>query len=146
MPEDCTANDSDMPAAPNARGATYAMRSTRARISNHQDLLPGITDGRSPGARRFRDLVNAYIADAGGIENCSAVRLGLLRRLASITVLCEALEVKVVNGNGSDADVDIGEMCNLASTVVRLSQRLGINRTPRNITPTLAEYLQQVAE
>jgi hypothetical protein len=116
------------------------MRSTRSRVTNHEDLLPGL-DGRSPGARRFRDLVNAYIADAGGIENCSAVKLGLLRRLASITVMTEALEVKIVNGNGSDADVDIGEMCNLASTVVRLSQRLGINRVARDVTPTLADYL-----
>jgi hypothetical protein len=40
-------------------------------------------------------------------------------------------------------EVDIGEICNLASTVVRLSQRIGINRVPKNITPTLSQYLDR---
>src|SRR5260370_8331077 len=55
----------------------------RSRATNHRDLLPRIKDGRATQARRFRDLVRAFISDAGGIENCSEVRLGLLRRLRS---------------------------------------------------------------
>ena len=41
---------------------------------NHQDLLPGL-DGRSASARRFRDLVNAFVADMG-LDHCSEIRLG----------------------------------------------------------------------
>jgi hypothetical protein len=54
------------------------------------DLLPGL-DGRSASARRFRDLVNAFVADMGRIDCCSEIRLGLLRRLAATTVQRAAL-------------------------------------------------------
>ena len=42
----------------------------RSRVTNHRDLLPGL-DGRSASARRYRDLVNSYIADMGGGDQCS---------------------------------------------------------------------------
>jgi hypothetical protein len=48
-------------------------------VTNHK--LPGL-DGRSASARRYRDLVNSYIADMGGADRCSDIKLGLLRRLA----------------------------------------------------------------
>jgi hypothetical protein len=35
-------------------------------VTNHKDL-PGL-DGRSATARRFRDLVNAFVADMGGLD------------------------------------------------------------------------------
>jgi hypothetical protein len=87
-------------------------------------------------------LVNAFIADQGGVENCSEVKLGLVRRLAAASVLAEALEVKAIAGE----PIDVSEFCNLASTTVRLSQRLGINRVPKNVTPTLKEYLRTINE
>src|SRR5262249_10841756 len=58
---------------------------TRSAVTNHKDLLPGL-DGRSATARRFRDLVNAFVADMGGLDRCSEIKLGLLRRLAATTV------------------------------------------------------------
>jgi hypothetical protein len=38
-----------------------------AQATNHRDLLPHITHGRATQARRFRDLVRAFITDAGGL-------------------------------------------------------------------------------
>jgi hypothetical protein len=98
--------------------------------------LPGL-DGRSASARRFRDLANAFVADMGGLDRCSEIRLGLLRRLAAVTVQAELLEARMVNGEA----VDIATLCTLASTTVRLSQRLGLERRARNVTPSLREYL-----
>jgi hypothetical protein len=89
---------------------------TRSAVTNHKDLLPGL-DGRSATARRFRDLVNAFVADMGGLDRCSEIKLGLVRRLAATT------------------------LCTLASTTVRLSQRLGLERRARNVTPSLGQYL-----
>jgi hypothetical protein len=103
----------------------------RSRASNHHDLLPKIADGRATQARRFRDLVRAYVADQGGDQNCSEVKLGLARRLAAATVLSEEIEGKVVNGEA----VSIADFCQLASTTVRLATRLGVERMPRNVTP-----------
>ena len=99
-------------------------------------MLPGL-DGRSATARRFRDLVNAFVADMGGLERCSEVRLGLVRRLAATTVQAEMLEARMVNGDA----IDIATLCTLASTTVRLSQRLGLERRARNVTPSVGQYL-----
>jgi len=89
-------------------------------VTNQKDLLPGL-DGRSASARRFRDLVNAFVADMGGLDRCSEIKLGLVRRLAATTVQAEMLEARMVNGEA----IDIATLCTLASTTVRLSQRLG---------------------
>src|SRR5260221_3048707 len=105
---------------------------TRSRVTNHKDLLPDL-DGRSAGARRCRDLTGAFAADAGGLDRCSEVKIGLLRRLAAASVLAEQIEARAVNGE----PVNVGEFCNLASTTVRLAQRVGLNRVAKNITPSL---------
>ena len=113
-------------------------RKGRSRVTNHHDLLPGVK-GSTKAARRFRDLVNAFIADMGGAESCSDIKLGLLRRLAAVTVQSELLEARMVNGEA----VDIATLCTLASTTVRLSQRLGLERVTRDVTPTLRQYLRE---
>ena len=51
-------------------------------------------------------------------------QLGLLRRLAAVTVQSELIEARMINGE----QVDIGTFARLASTTVRLSQRLGLER------------------
>ena len=104
-------------------------------MTNHVDLLPGL-DGRSATARRFRDLVNAFVADMGGLDRCSEVRLGLVRRIAATTVVAEN-QAEMMNGG----TIDIATLCTLASTTVRLSQRLGLERRARNVTPSVGQYL-----
>jgi hypothetical protein len=113
-------------------------RKGRSRVTNHKDLLPNL-DGRSSAARRFRDLVNAYVADMGGLDHCSEIKLGLLRRLAATTTQAEMLEAKMVNGE----PIDIGTLCTLASTTVRLSQRLGLERVARDTGVTLADTIKE---
>ena len=109
----------------------------RSAVTNHKDLLPGL-DGRSATARRFRDLVNAFVADMGGLDRCSEIKLGLLRRLAAATVQAELLEARMVNGE----EIDISQLCTLASTTVRLSQRLGLERKQRDVTPSLSDLIR----
>src|SRR6267142_2769527 len=104
----------------------------RSAVTNHKDLLPGL-DGRSATARRFRDLVNAFVADMGGLDCCSEIKLGLVRRLAATTVQAEMLEARMVNGEA----IDVIQLCTLASTTVRISQRLGLERRSRDVTPPL---------
>ena len=66
--------------------------------------------------------VTFVVAARPGLDLCSEIKLGLLRRLAATTVQAEALEADVMNGKS----VDIGTLCTLASTVMRLSMRLGL--------------------
>jgi hypothetical protein len=117
-------------------GLSARKRKARSRVTNHQDLLPGVK-GTSSAARRFRDLVGAFVTDMAGLDQCSEIKLGLLRRLAAVTVQAEMLEARMVNGEV----VDVATLCTLASTTVRLATRLGLERRARNVTPTLSEYL-----
>jgi hypothetical protein len=52
------------------------------------------------------------------------------------------LEARLANGE----EVDIAEHALLSSTLVRLAQRIGINRVAKDQTPTLNDYLRGPAE
>lgn len=112
--------------------------STRSRVSNGASLLPGI-DGRSMTARRYKNISSAICADQGGAEHLSETRIQLIRRFAAASCLAEAMEARLVNGE----TVDIQEHALLVWTAVRCVQRIGIDRHSRNITPALADYIDE---
>jgi hypothetical protein len=53
--------------------------------------------------------------------------------------LAEALEAKAVNGE----PVDVNAFCTLASTTVRISARLGLERVARDVGPSLADAIRE---
>jgi hypothetical protein len=122
---------------PDNQAISRRPRHTRDRVTNGADILPGI-DGRSGIARRYRDIVDAILADQGGAERCSESRLQLVRRFAAAAVLAESLEARLVNGE----TIEISEHALLCSTLVRVSSKIGINRIPKNIVPSLVDYLE----
>lgn len=79
---------------------TARKSSACSHVSNGQDILPGI-DGRSPMARRYRDISAALISDSAGIDRCSEARLQLIRRFSAACVMAEAMEAALVNGHPS---------------------------------------------
>jgi hypothetical protein len=121
----------------NSRPQSGDMRFGRSKVSNSPDLILG-RDGRSITCRRFRDLVKSLIADAGGVEACSTAKLQLLRRLAAASVLAEMMEAKGLDGE----QFNVAEFCNLASTALRLSAKVGLSRFKKDVTPRLATYLE----
>jgi hypothetical protein len=138
MPEHVTGELAERSADLGKSACNLHHKKARSEVTNHADLLPGL-DGRSSAARRFRDLVSAYLADMGGLDQCSEIKLGLLRRLAAITVQAELLEAQMVNGK----PVDVATLCTLSSTVMRLSSRLGLERVPRDVSgPSLGDMLR----
>ena len=110
----------------------------RSRITNGRDWLPGI-DQRGAIARRYRDLVAQIVIDQGGVHRCSETRMQLIRRFASGAVLAEELEARLARGE----NVDISEYALLSSTLVRLANRIGIERVARDISPTLSDILRR---
>jgi len=113
----------------------------RSKVTNNHDLLPGV-DGRSPAARRFRDILANLASDQGGLDCISEARLQLIRRFSAAAVLAEGLEARLINGEA----IDVTEHARLSSTLVRLVERIGIDRRSRNITPALSDYLARRAE
>ena len=104
----------------------------RSRISNGQEILPGV-DQRLAIARRYRDLVAQIAIDQGGADGCSEVRMQLIRRFASGAVLAEALEARLVKGE----QVDIANMLCSARPWFGL-----VNRVAKELTPSLGDYLR----
>jgi hypothetical protein len=103
-------------------------KARKSRITNSKDLLPNI-DGRSVIARRYRDIANAILIAQGGVDQCSESRQQLIRRFAAAAVLAEQLESRLANGE----EIDIAVHSTLASTLVRLATRIGIDRTRREV-------------
>jgi hypothetical protein len=110
----------------------------RSRITNGRSLLPDV-DGRSLLARRLRDIQNAIVADQGGPEHLSEARLQLIRRFAASAVLAEQLESKLANGE----EIDISQHAVLCSSLVRIANKIGINRIAKDITPSLSDILRE---
>jgi hypothetical protein len=101
----------------------------RSRLTNARALLLDQVDGRSALYRRYRDVANAILADQGGIDQCSESRKHLIRRFAAAAVLAEQLEARVVRGE----PVNITEFAQLSSTLVRITNHLGLERIPKMV-------------
>ena len=63
----------------------------------------------------------------------SEARMQLIRRFAAAAVLAEDMEAKLANGE----QIDIAEFAQLSSTLVRLTNHLGLERIPRDVSPYL---------
>jgi hypothetical protein len=129
MSMDCTQLDPPLPRD----------RRTRSKLTNHKGLLPD-TDGRSAQARRFRDIVAQIAMDQGGFSQLSESRVQLVKRFAAACVLAEQMESRLANGE----QIDVQEHALLCSTLVRVAQRIGINRIAKNITPSVEEYVRSI--
>ena len=70
---------------PIARNST----TNRSAVTNGSKLLVGI-DGRSPTARRFRDLVQAYKAEIGG--DLSEPEMAMIKTAASLSLTAELMQ------------------------------------------------------
>lgn len=110
----------------------------RSRVTNGRELLPGI-DGRSATARRYRDILAALATDQGGTDHLSEARAQLCRRFAAAAVLAEGMEARLAAGE----IIDLAQHALLSSTLVRLAQRIGVDRRARDITPSLRDYLNK---
>jgi hypothetical protein len=111
----------------------------RSRVTNGGDLLPDV-DGRSIVARRYRDIMSAILVDQGGAGRCSESRIQLIRRFSASAVLAEMMEARLANGEA----IDISEHALLCSSLVRLASKIGINHVPRDITPSVADYVASI--
>lgn len=123
------------------RSVERRRKHARSRVSNGRDVLPNV-DGRSLVARRYRDISTAILIDQGGLDQCSESRQQLIRRFAAAAVLAEQMESRLANGE----QIDVAEHATLSSTLVRLAAKIGIDRVPREVTPTLQEYLAGLPE
>ena len=117
-------------------------KNLRNRLASGRDILPFV-DGRSLIAKRYRQITQVILADQQG-DGVSETRLQLIRRFAGAAVLAEQLEAQAVM-NGLE-EIDLTAYTSLISCLVRVASRIGIDRIPRTVTPSLSTYLNGEVE
>jgi hypothetical protein len=111
----------------------------RTAIANGHGLLPGI-DGRSLIAKRYGEIISAMLIDQGGADRISEARMQYIRRFTAAAVLAEQLEARLANGE----EIDATEHALLCSTLVRVGNKIGLDRTLKDIgTPDPLDYARE---
>jgi hypothetical protein len=123
---------------------TKRKRSSRSRITNGTSLLPNGADGRGAWVRRCRDLVELHTSDRGGADNLSSAERSIVRRCAVIETELEMLEMKFAHlGQAGSEDLHLYQRT--AANLRRLFQAIGMKRRPKNVTPSVSEYVAHIA-
>jgi hypothetical protein len=111
-------------------------RRQRSRVGNGSSWLTGI-DQRSAWYRRFKDCIQEYLSD---IPDPSAAERSIIRRVSTLQVELERLETKFAKaGEANPEDLDLYQRA--AGNLRRLLEALGLQRRPRDVTPSLSAYL-----
>lgn len=106
----------------------------RSRITNGKQLLDGI-DGRSAIARRLRDILHGLLIE---FEIQTPADELLIRQAASLSVISEQLQTKIVNGEL----VDVSTVTNLSGQLRRILGDLRKRSGQRGpAPPSLHEHL-----
>jgi hypothetical protein len=109
----------------------------RSRITTGRRLwITG--DSNSAWSRRYHDLIYGHVSDLGGRSNVSEAKYALCKRAAALECELEQLEGQMSLGE----QVDLDKFGRAASHLRRILETLGLERRARDVTPTLAEYLQ----
>lgn len=122
--------------SPDARTDGRSRRSNG--VGKGRTVFAGV-DGRTLEYRRFRDVEAEVLADLGGADATSEGERLLARKAASLTVQTERLDARVAAGEAVDGE----DYVRLANCLTRVLLALGLRRRARDVTPSLADYLDQ---
>ena len=96
-------------------------------------------DGNSAWTRRFKDLVQGHADDCGGFDILSDAKVSLIRRCAAMEIELERMEGKLSKGE----EVNLDLYTRTAGHLRRYLETLGVERTARDITPSITEIVAQ---
>jgi|SRR5579863_4944994 len=102
-----------------------------------RDLVP--IDKTSGAARCFDRLIREVEADLGGRLHLSRIEGELIRGFAGCATQLQYLNHQIPLGEGSE--LDLANYGTLASTMLRVGNRLGLSRRPQELMPSLDAYL-----
>lgn len=104
-----------------------------------QLLTRDALDGRTNAAKVFDRLVADIEADLGGHDRLSTIELALIEGFAGAALTLHNLNTRLALGE----KIDLAEHATAVSAMVRVASRLGLQRRPRDVTPTLSDYLNE---
>ena len=97
----------------------------------HDQLVVRIQSGPGP------DVPGSQRSDLGGRDVLSEGELSLIRRASALECELEAMEARMSRGD----EVNLELFGRLTDRLGRALQRIGLKRRPRDVTPSLADYL-----
>ena len=97
-------------------------------------------------ARRFRDLLSLHLSDLGGEDNCSEAEKAIIRRAACLIVELEIQESKFAMAGDGASDTALKIYGMSSNTLRRLLAEIGVQRRPRDVTPTLEEVARDYSK
>ena len=119
------------PKTSTARDLTLVNKSKGcSRVSNGSALFVEKIDGRTPWARRFRDLIELHLADLGGPDNVNEAQCALIRRIATLECECERLEGEFAKTDRIAGMKALDLYSRLSNTLRRLLDALHMERRP----------------
>jgi hypothetical protein len=113
-----------------------AKRRPRSAVTSGRKLFVS-GNPNSAWARRYHDLAVRHANDLGGPGELSEAQASLIRRAAAIECELELMEGRLSRGE----EIDIDKFTRSASHLRRIFETLGVERRPRDVTPTLSTYL-----
>jgi hypothetical protein len=105
------------------------------RRNTEKSSLPANPEATRARIRRCHSIEKQLLTDMGG-DPTQAQKI-LARNIAGLCVWCEETINTMINGQ----EFKIAELSATINTLNRSLQTFGINRVPRDITPTLAQYI-----
>ena len=105
----------------------------KVRLLSLHDL-----DRRTAAYQRTVALIDAIEADAGGHDQLTTGQRQIVQRIALTCALAEHLEARWLSGEEIDPTI----YCTLANAQKRLLELVGLRRLPRDVTPSLTDYLR----
>lgn len=108
----------------------------RSAVTNGSKLLRGV-DGRSPEARRFRDILESLRAEFKA--DLSEGDLALCRQAAGLTVKAEAIQATIVQGG----DVDTSQLVRVTNALTRTLKELGLKTGSSRKRQNIRDYIRE---
>jgi hypothetical protein len=103
-----------------------------ARLLTRENL-----DGRTKACQRFDAVAHAIAEDLGGEDRLSAIQKHLVEAFAGVSIHLGDLHARLLLGE----KIDIVEHATAVSTMVRIATRVDVRRVPRDVMPSVKEYV-----
>jgi hypothetical protein len=110
------------------------------RASKVQLLERSSIDSRCGAAKTFDRIVVGIQNDLGGRDQLSTVEAALIEAFAGATVHVNQLNALLLLGT----PIDLADHAAAISAMVRVAARIGLRRRPRDVTPSVAEYVAHI--
>jgi hypothetical protein len=100
----------------------------RSRVTNGKQMFVE-GDGRSPWARRWRDLIELHVSDLGGAAALSEAQRSLVKRASTIEIELEQIEGRLSEGKAQD----LALYATATAHSRRVFEALGLERKARDM-------------